>query len=196
MDPPHQNDHIPVKSNMWKFWIPLMNVDHFWITLNNVTFCCPNLSSVFDLGIVTLELLPPSRMMIIVLTISGLCARNVTMKRPPSGLLGLNPTHSGDTQLGCIPGLLTVRGPRGVIPQPPAEKLGTGAQACHASNIFSSHVLWGKNSVFPNILLNQIFPPSSIFISWQENFQITALLLSHLWTLEKYEEEVKLRNWY
>lgn len=116
---------------------------------NNISFCCPNLSSVFDLGIVTSELLPPSRMMIIVLTISGLCARNVTMKRPPSGLLDLNPNpDSGDTQLGCIPGLLTVKGPRGVIPQPPAEKLGTGAQACHASNIFSSkktsHALWGK----------------------------------------------------
>ena len=132
----------------------------------------------------TSELLPPSRMMIIVLTISGLCARNVTMKRPPSGLLGLNPTHSGDTQLGCIPGLLTVKGPRGVIPQPPAENLGTGAQACHASNIFSSrktsHALWGENSVFPNILLNLISPPSSIFISRQENFKIIALLLSHL----------------
>lgn len=160
-----------------------MNVNSFWITPNNVSFCRPNLSSVFDLGLWHRNCFLQAEWWSLS-SLSVDCVRGMWRWKGPRRDCWAS-TQPGDTQLGCIPGLLTVKGPRGVIPQPPAENLGTGAQACHASNIFSwkktSHALWGKNSVFPNILLNLISPPSSIFISRQENFQIIALLLSHLW---------------
>ena len=93
------------------------------------------------------ELLPPNRIVAIVLTISVIvCAEcdDKRLKTPRGDCWAPMVDSVCSSQLGCIPTLLTPKGPRRVIPRSPAVYLGTGGQPYPSSNVFDLKTIFLK----------------------------------------------------